>query len=258
MGKSITLVDGDGVGDTITRVQDDTGGTARGIQGQHGLDGDVHGGGVEGLEHDLSHLLAVGLGVEGSLGEEDGVLLGGNTELVVEGVMPDLLHVVPVGHDAVLDGVLEGQDTTLGLGLITDVRVLLAHADHHTMVARATDDGGEHSARGIVTGETGLAHAGAVVNNKSGYFVFHCCQVVVVGGWLGLLFNSQAFQRLFAGKGVVSAASRSRRALKHHDTGPSGQGAAREWCSGSRLIWANGVRAFAIYGRSLACGDISC
>ncbi len=40
---------------------------------------------------------------------------------VVEGVMPDLLHIVPVGNDSVLNGVLEGQDTTLGLGLITDV-----------------------------------------------------------------------------------------------------------------------------------------
>ena len=32
VGKGISLVDGDGVGDTITRVQDDTGGTTRGIQ----------------------------------------------------------------------------------------------------------------------------------------------------------------------------------------------------------------------------------
>ena len=42
---------------------------------------------------------------------ESGVLLGGDTQLVVEGVMPDLLHVVPVGHNAVLNGVLQGEDT---------------------------------------------------------------------------------------------------------------------------------------------------
>merc|ERR1712110_735955 len=29
--------------------------------------------------------------------------------------MPDLLHVIPVGHDAVLNGVLQGEDTPLGL-----------------------------------------------------------------------------------------------------------------------------------------------
>merc|ERR1712243_367387 len=73
VGESITFIDGDTVGDTITRVHHDTGGTARGIQGQHSLDSHVHGGQVEGLEHDLGHLLPVGLGVEGSLSEQDGL-----------------------------------------------------------------------------------------------------------------------------------------------------------------------------------------
>jgi hypothetical protein len=114
-----TLVDGHGVGDTITGVENDTGGTAGRVKREDGLDGDVERRGVEGLEHDLRHLLTVGLRVERGLGEEDRVLLRSHTELVVEGVMPDLLHVVPVGDDTVLDRVLEGQDTTLGLGLIT-------------------------------------------------------------------------------------------------------------------------------------------
>ena len=61
------------------------------------------------------------------------MLLGGDSQLVVEGVVPDLLHVIPVGHDAVLDGVLEGEDTTLALGLIAYVGVLLTHAHHHTL-----------------------------------------------------------------------------------------------------------------------------
>merc|ERR1719385_114285 len=174
VGEGITLVDGDGVGDTIAGVHDDTGGTAGGVQGEHSLDGDVHGGHVEGLEHDLGHLLAVGLGVEGSLSQEDGLLLGGHTQLVVEGVVPDLLHVVPVGDDAVLDGVLQGEDTSLGLGLVTDVGVLLSHTDHDTLVAGTADDGGEDGAGSVVTGEAGLAHAGAVVNDQGSHvFVTH-------------------------------------------------------------------------------------
>lgn len=131
-------------------------GTATGIQREHGLDGDVHSGGVEGLEHDLGHLLPVSLGVQGRLGEEDGVLLGSHAELVVEGVMPDLLHVVPVADDPVLDGVLEGQDTPLGLRLVTDVGVLLPHPDHDTSVARAPHDAGEDGPRGVVASEPSL------------------------------------------------------------------------------------------------------
>merc|ERR1712066_1023858 len=71
VGESITFIDGDTVGDTVTRVHDNTGGTARGIQGEDSLDGDIHGRHVEGLKHNLGHFLTVGLGVEGSLSQED-------------------------------------------------------------------------------------------------------------------------------------------------------------------------------------------
>ena len=42
-----------------------------------------------------------------------------DTEFVVEGVVPDFLHVIPVCDNTVVDRVLEGEDTTLRLGLIT-------------------------------------------------------------------------------------------------------------------------------------------
>ena len=71
-------------------------------------------------------------------------------------MVPDLLHVVPVGHDAVLDGVLEGQDTTLVLGLVANVGVLLVHADHDSRVLGAAHNGREHGAGGVVAGEASL------------------------------------------------------------------------------------------------------
>merc|ERR1712117_575899 len=158
VGEGITFIDGDGVGDTIAGVHDNTSGTARGIEGKDSLDGNVHGGHVEGLEHDLGHLLPVSLGVEGSLSQEDGLLLWGNTELIVEGVVPDLLHVVPVGDDTVLNRVLQGEDTPLGLGLVSNI-------------------GGEDSPGGVITDEAGLAHAGAIVDDKSSNVL------VTHGGW---------------------------------------------------------------------------
>lgn len=48
-----------------------------------------------------------------------------------------LLHIIPVGDDAVLNGVLQSQDTPLALGLITDVAVLLTHTHHHTLRTEA-------------------------------------------------------------------------------------------------------------------------
>merc|ERR1712025_17857 len=154
VGESVTLVDGDTVGDTVTGVHDDTSGTSRSVQGEDSLDGDVHGGHVEGLEHDLGHLLTVSLGVEGSLSKEDGLLLRCNTELIVEGVVPDLLHVIPVGDDSVLNGVLEGKDTSLGLGLISNIGILLSHTDHDTLVAGTSNNGGEDSSGSVISGKS--------------------------------------------------------------------------------------------------------
>jgi len=168
VGKGVTFVDGDVVGNTISSVKDDTGGSAGSVEGEDGLDADVHGGDVEGLEHDLGHLFSVGLGVEGSLSEKSRVLFWGDSELVVEGVVPDLLHIVPVGDDTVLDGVLKGEDTSLGLCLVSDVGVLGAHTDHNTLMSGSADDGGVDGSGSIVTSETSLDETRSVIADKSG------------------------------------------------------------------------------------------
>merc|ERR1719312_1399260 len=141
------------------------------IQGEDSLDGHIHCRGVEGLEHDLGHLLTVGLGVEGSFSKKNGVLLRGNTELIVESVVPDLLHVIPVGDDSMLNRIFESEDTSLGLGLITYIRILLSHTNHHTLVARTTNNGGEDSSGSIVSSKPSLAHARAIVNHQSSNLV---------------------------------------------------------------------------------------
>merc|ERR1712203_1088510 len=136
--------------------------------GEDSLNGNIHGRHVECLKHDLSHLFTVSLRVEGSLSEEDGLFLWGNTELIVESVMPDLLHIIPVGNDTVFNGVFQGEDTSLGLSFISNIGILLSHTDHDTLVTGASNNGREDSPGGIVSSESGLEHAGAIVNNQSG------------------------------------------------------------------------------------------
>merc|ERR1712083_1116002 len=109
------------------------------------------------------------------------MLFRSNTELVVEGVMPDLLHIVPVGDDSVLDGVLEGEDSSLALSFISYIGVLLSHTHHDSLMTGTSHDGGEHSSRSVVSGEPGLAHAGPVVHDQS-------CNLVVTHDVTLLLF----------------------------------------------------------------------
>lgn len=53
------------------------------------------------------------------------MLVRGYSELSVEGVIPDLLHVVPVLNDTVFYGVGDLEHSSLVLGLITQILFLL-------------------------------------------------------------------------------------------------------------------------------------
>ena len=60
--------------------------------------------------------------------------------VVVECVVPDLLHVIPVRHDNMLDGILLRQDTALAPSLVTDVTTFL-HAYQNALHLGPVDDG---------------------------------------------------------------------------------------------------------------------
>ena len=81
----------------------------------------------------------------------------------------NLLHIVPVGDDSVLDGVLQSKDTPLALGLISDVGVLLSHTNHDTLMPGSANNGGEDSSGSVISGKTSFAHTWeekAMVKNR--------------------------------------------------------------------------------------------
>lgn len=164
-----TFEHGNGMGNTITGVNNETSGSTSGIKGEDGLDGDVAVGNVEGLEHDADHLLSVDLGVHGGLSEENtsDVGGGGHSELIEESVLPDLLHIIPVADDTGSDGVLEIEDTSLLLGLVTDVLRLDLDALHGGGVSRSTYESWEYGGRSILTGDTSLDHTGSVIDHNN-------------------------------------------------------------------------------------------
>jgi hypothetical protein len=63
----------------------------------------------------------------------------------------------------VFDGVLQSKDTSLALGLVADVGILLTHADHDTLVTRTADDRRVHGTWGIVSSKSSLDHTRPIV-----------------------------------------------------------------------------------------------
>mmetsp|Transcript_2869 Transcript_2869/g.10939 ORF Transcript_2869/g.10939 Transcript_2869/m.10939 type:complete len:211 (-) Transcript_2869:132-764(-) len=149
--KSISLINWNSVGNTITRVQYDTSGTSRSVQGEYSLDSYVHCWNVESLKHDGSHLLSVLFWVHWSLSKENRMLLWGHSELIVEGVMPDLLHIVPVGNHTVLNWIFKLKDSSFRLGFVTYEAVLCVHAHHDTWVLWSSNNGRENCSWSIVS-----------------------------------------------------------------------------------------------------------
>ncbi|KAF7803677.1 cytochrome b-c1 complex subunit 6 [Senna tora] len=121
------------------------------------MDGNIHSRHIESLKHDLGHLLSVGLGVEWCLSKKYWVFFRGNTKLIVECVMPNLLHVIPIADYTMLYGILQGENTSFRLGFITNISILLAHPNHNTSVARPPNNTWEHSPGGIIASKTSLA-----------------------------------------------------------------------------------------------------
>ena len=71
-----------------------------------------------------------------------------------------------------LNGVLQGENSSLGLGLVSNVGVLLVHADHDSRVLGPSDNGREDSPGGVISGESSLAHSTSVVYDKGGNIFF--------------------------------------------------------------------------------------
>mmetsp|Transcript_14328 Transcript_14328/g.35454 ORF Transcript_14328/g.35454 Transcript_14328/m.35454 type:complete len:204 (+) Transcript_14328:255-866(+) len=181
MRKRVSLVDGDGVAHTVTRVNDDTRSTARGIKRQNSLNSNVEGRDVEGFEEDLGHALSVSLRVQRGFSKKGGVFSRIDAQLGVVSVVPDLLHVIPVSDDTVLEGVLDDQNSTSGHGGVTDIVVLLAGTNHDALLLRNTDDSGKDGFRGVFAGNAALAAARSIVNNDGSlrHLGFLCSELLL-------------------------------------------------------------------------------
>ena len=99
--QSVTFVDGHCVQHTVTRNHHEARRPSR--NGQDNLARHVHGGRFQRHKQCLRHALSVSLGVQKGARGQNGMFFRRNPEFVVQRVIPDFLHVVPIRDDTVLD-----------------------------------------------------------------------------------------------------------------------------------------------------------
>ena len=73
------------------------------------------------------------------------MLIWGDSELDLEGVIPDLLHFIPALDNTVLNCIRDLKDTSLMLSLITYELIFALNTDENGDVLGSADDGREDS-----------------------------------------------------------------------------------------------------------------
>jgi hypothetical protein len=95
------------------------------VQRKHTLRCNKYGWDLELLKEDFKHLLALLGGIHIRLGEQDGILIGGNSKKRIR-VLPQQLHIIPVLNNPVIYGILKLKHTPLVTAyLITHVYIRL-------------------------------------------------------------------------------------------------------------------------------------
>lgn len=116
-----TLLNWDCMRNTISGINDTTRGSTVSIKRKNGLDCDIHSWNLESLKHQLGHLLSVCFWVHRGLSKEYIALGGINFELIIEAIIPNFFHLIPVCNYSRLDWVVQIKDTSHLIGLITNV-----------------------------------------------------------------------------------------------------------------------------------------
>lgn len=89
--------------------------------------------GAELLEKNVCGLDPVGVRIEWGLCKQNRMLLGDNLELVKD-VPPKSFHIVPIGDDAVLNGVIQFKNTLVLLSCVSDEDLIIVLRDHDFLI----------------------------------------------------------------------------------------------------------------------------
>ena len=111
-----------------------------------------------------------------------------NSQFVEECMMPDSFHIIPVVDNTILDWVFQVEDTSLGLGFITNISFFAVHTNHYAWILGSSNNCWEATSWSIITSNTSFALTWSVIDNNCSLFVTHLYMIIYVN-FLDLLYE---------------------------------------------------------------------
>ncbi len=127
---------------------------------------------IECFKHDLCHFFSICFWIEWSFSKKNWMFFRCNTKFIVESMMPNFFHIIPVGNNAMFNGIFKSKNTPFWLCFITYIWIFLTHTNHNTLMTGSTNNWWKYCTWSIITSKTGFTHATTIINNK-------CCYIVV-------------------------------------------------------------------------------
>ena len=109
-----------------------------GVEGEGRLDTDEEAFDVEGLEHDLGHLLSVFRGVHGGFSQNELVLARFAADVLINRLVPEFLDAFPVVDLTVLEQRSHVVGGLLGHCVVSNVEVQVRVVELHLLVERSS------------------------------------------------------------------------------------------------------------------------
>lgn len=168
----IALLDGHARTLAFPRLHYHSAGLPVSDQSQHGRYLCLETAHVEGLEHYFGHLFALVASVCRRFCQEHVVLLWRHLEFLLESMVPNLFHIVPVVHKPSLDRFFQHQNSSFLDRLITHIRIFLVHAHHDPWHFRFPYHSWKYATRGVIPRKSCLHYSAPIINNN--------CWIIVI------------------------------------------------------------------------------
>jgi hypothetical protein len=116
----VTLEDWNGVRNTITTIDNTTSSSTGGVERKNSLDRNIELWNLEVFKENLAHLFSVFKWVSWGFSKHSTVVFWLDSEFIEITMMPDFLHIIPIGNNTIFNRIMKFTDTSFGNSIFSN------------------------------------------------------------------------------------------------------------------------------------------